>query len=327
MLYLEPASDDTVKLYWPRTGESFAVYFALPRELPELVALLRSIGVERLHFHHVHLLPRAVLELPSAAGVPYDCTLHDYFAICPQYHLVTEHGQYCGEPDATGCAACLTRRPGLWGLDITAWRGAFGQLLRGADRVIAPSNDVEKRIRHYFPDLSIHVWPHPEVAPNPPPRIVRVAVLGNLSREKGLDVVAACAREAKALGLPLVFRLLGSTTEPIPQSPEIPLTIHGQYVDADLPGLIGAEKPDVILFAAQVPETYAYTLSVALASGLPIVASALGAFPERLAGHPRSATVPWNAPAAAWNEALLAAAGVTQRPETPVPVLRIKAAT
>ena len=97
--------------------------------------------------------------------------------------------------------------------------------------------------------------------------------------------------EAKALGSPLVFRLLGSTTEPIPQSPDVPLTIHGQYVDADLPLLIGAEKPDVILFPAQVPETYAYTLSVALASGLPIVASALGAFTERLAGHPRSATV------------------------------------
>jgi GT2 family glycosyltransferase/glycosyltransferase involved in cell wall biosynthesis len=327
VLYLEPASDDTVKLYWPRPGESFAVYFTLPDELPELAGLLRTIGVERLHFHHVHLLPRAILELPSAAGVPYDCTLHDYFAICPQYHLVTEHGQYCGEPDATGCAACLTRRPGLWGLDITAWRGAFGQLLRGADRVIAPSHDVERRIRHYFPDLSIQVWPHPEVAPSPPPRIARVVVLGNLSPEKGLNVVAACAREARALELPLVFRLLGSTTEPIPQSPEVPLTIHGQYVDADLPGLIGAEKPDVILFPAQVPETYAYTLSVALASGLPIVASALGAFPERLAGHPRSATVPWNAPPAAWNEALLTAAGLAQRPEAPSPVSRIKATT
>ncbi len=327
VLYLEPATGGTVKLYWPREGESFAVYFTLPGELQELAALLRTIGVERLHFHHVHLLPRAILELPSAVGVPYDCTLHDYYAICPQYHLVTEDGHYCGEPDATGCAACLTRRPGQWGLDITAWRGAFGQLLRGADRVIAPSHDVEVRVRRYFHDLAIQVWPHPEVAPDAPPRVVRVAVLGNLSPEKGLHVVAACAREAKAQGLPLVFRLLGSTTEPIPQSPDLPLTIHGQYVDADLPRLIGAEKPDVLLFAAQVPETYAYTLSVALASGLPIVASALGAFPERLAGHPRSATVPWNAPPSAWNDAMLAAAGLQSRPAVAVSVIQLKVTT
>ena len=326
VLYLEPATGDTVKLYWPRAGEGFSVYFTLPQELPDLAALLRAVGVERIHFHHVHLLPRSILELPSAVGVPYDCTLHDYFPICPQYHLVTEDGRYCGEPDATGCAACLTRRPGQWGLDITAWRGAFGQLLRGAERVIAPSHDVERRIGHYFHDLAIHVWPHPEVAPDPPPRMARVAVLGNLSPEKGLHVVAACARDARESGLPLVFRLLGSTTEPIPQSPDLPLTIHGQYIDAELPLLIGAEKPDVILFPAQVPETYAYTLSVALASGLPIVASALGAFPERLVGHPRAVMVPWNASAAEWNEALLAAAGLPARESAPVLAPPVKAA-
>src|SRR5207253_1666694 len=90
VLYLEPAADDTVKLYWPRAGESFAAYFHFPDELPLLVDVLKSIGVARLHFHHVHKLPRAILELPSAAGLPFDCTLHDYFSICPQYHLVTE---------------------------------------------------------------------------------------------------------------------------------------------------------------------------------------------------------------------------------------------
>ena len=66
--------------------------------------------------------------------------------------------------------------------------------------------------------------------------------------------------------MPLTFRILGSTTEPIAQAPDVPLTIYGQYVDSELPQLIAAERPDVLLFAAQVPETYAYTLSVALQS-------------------------------------------------------------
>src|SRR5439155_5323770 len=152
VLYVEPADENTVKLYWPREGESFAAYFRLPDELSLLADVLKSIGVARLHFHHVHRLPRAILELPSAVGVPFDCTLHDYFAICPQYHLVTEDGRYCGEPDAIGCAACLARRPGQWGLDINDWRGVFAEFLRGADRVIAPSNDVSERIRRYFPE-------------------------------------------------------------------------------------------------------------------------------------------------------------------------------
>lgn len=308
VLFLEPAVGDTVKLSWPKPGESFALYFELPGDLPMLAETLRSIGVERLHFHHVHLQPRAILELPAVLGVPYDYTLHDYHPICPQYHLVDEDGRYCGEPDAAGCAACLARRPGQWGMDIASWRGAFARLLRGASRVIAPSQDVAARMRRYVPELAIDVWPHPETAAPPVPRTVRVGILGNLSPEKGLHVVAACARDARERGLPLIFRVLGSTTEPIAQAPDAPLTIYGQYVDSELPQLIAAEKPDVLLFAAQVPETYAYTLSVALQSGLPIVAAALGAFSERLSGVPRGTTVPWNAPPAKWNEALLAAA-------------------
>jgi glycosyltransferase involved in cell wall biosynthesis len=313
VLYLEPAVDDTVKLYWPRAGESFAVYFRLPYDMPRLAETLRTVRVARLHFHHVHKLPRAILDLPAAAGVPYDCTLHDYYAICPQYHLVTEEGRYCGEPDAAGCAACLARRPAQWGLDIGAWRSAFARLLRGADRLIAPSQDVAQRIARYVPDVSIDVWPHPEPVPPPPPRVVRVVLLGNLTPEKGLHVAAACAEDARDRRLPMTFRVLGSTTVPVPQWPDAPLTIHGQYQDSELAHLLAAEKADVLWFPAQVPETYSYTLSVALASGLPIVASALGALPERLAQHPRCATVAWNAPAAEWNAALLSIAGLPER--------------
>ena len=63
----------------------------------------------------------------------------------------------------------------------------------------------------------------------------------------------------------------------------------------------------MIWFPAQVPETYSYTLSVALAAGTAIVVSALGALAERAAGHPRALVVRWDATPAEWNEALLKA--------------------
>jgi glycosyltransferase involved in cell wall biosynthesis len=310
MLYLEPAGDDTVKLFWPRADEEFAAYFTLPRDLAELTGLLNALGVARLHYHHVHLLPRVILDLPAAASLPYDCTLHDYYPICPQYHLVTAEGRYCGEPAAAGCAACIAQRPNRWNLDIGALRAAFEQFLGGADRVIAPSTDVSKRIRRYFPTRAISVWPHPEVDQPSPPSMVRVVVLGSLSPEKGLRVVAACAEDAKLRDLPLTFRVLGSTTEPVVQSPEVPLSIFGQYDDAALPQLLAAEKPDVIFFPVHFPATYSYSFSVALASRAPVVVSSLGALSERLAGHPRSTTVRWNAAPAEWNAILLKAAGI-----------------
>ena len=39
-------------------------------------------------------------------------------------------------------------------------------------------------------------------------------------------------------------------------------------------------------FPGQWPETYSYTLSDAIDAGLPIVATRIGAFPERLEGRP-----------------------------------------
>ncbi len=304
VLLLEPADDRAVKLSWLKPGEGFAAYFSLPQETPVLVSLLRELGLARIHFHHVHGLPQAVLDLPGAVGVPYDCTLHDYYPICPQYHLVTEDGRYCGEPDAAGCAACISRRPSQWGLDIAAWRAAFGTVLRGADRVLAPSRDVAQRIARYFPDVDTAVLPHAETH-SLAPRVVRVVTLGRLSPEKGLRVVMACAADARTRALPLSFRILGPTTEPVPTWPDAAVSIHGQYTESELPALIAAERPDVIWFPSQVPESYSYTLSAALDADAAIVASALGALPERLAGHSRAVLMSADATPAEWNDALI----------------------
>jgi len=323
-LFLEPQTADTVKLHWPADGEGFATWFSLPQDLQALASVLRSAGLDRLHFHHVHGLPRSVLDLPAALGVAYDCTLHDYYAICPQYHLVTEDARYCGEPDAAGCAACLARRPHAWGLDITEWRSAFGRLLRGADRVFAPSGDVARRMARYFPDLKVTILAHPEQPPIVSPRVTRVVTLGNLSPEKGLRTLSDCARDAMARSLPLAFRVLGPTTSPLPVWPQAHVSIHGQYAEGELPTLLAAERPDVIWFPAQVPETYSYTLSVAIASGIPIVAAALGALPERLAGNASALLVPWDAEPPAWNEALLRAGSGARAEAQRPPASRLK---
>ena len=307
VLRLEPAGRDVVHLGATHDGARFDAWFAYPADRATLAALLRGLGVAWMHYHHVDGLPRGVLELAADVGVPFDVTLHDAYPYCPRYHLDRGEGRYCGEPDDAGCNACLARRPAQWPLDIAGWRGAFGSWLAQAACIIAPSADTATRFRRHFPALPVDVRPHPEPRIDLGSHAIRVGLLGKLTPDKGFDVAVACARDAESRGLPLAFRILGPTGAPLPPMRAGTISMTGAYDDAELPGLVAAESPDVWLFPAQWPETWSYTLSVALATGMPIVASSLGALRERLEGVERARIVAWDAPASAWNDALLAA--------------------
>ena len=303
VLLLQPYGPAHVVLRWLRTGESLALYLDPLREWRALVATLSATHIDRVHLHHIHGLPRDVLDLPAALGCAHDVTLHDYFPACPAYHLTDGTGRYCAAEPA--CQRCLEGHPAQWPLSIDAWRREFEPFLRAAARVIAPSEDTARRMAAFFPGLAVRVWPHPDDDRPAAPRARRVLVPGALSPAKGLDVLEACAEDARARGLPLHFRVLGFVARPIPTWPSAPLSIHGEYPEGSLHALAAQEGGDAFLFLAQCPETYSYTLSAALDSGLPIVATALGAFPERLAGAPAARLVAWDAGAAAINDALL----------------------
>ena len=273
-----------------------------------MLQVLAALGVDRVHFHHVHGFEPGILELPAKLGVPYDVTLHDYLALCPAYHLLDGEGRFCGGDPS--CRRCDERRESPWPLDIDAWRATFAAFLRGAARVIAPSEDCARRHAAHIGGLSVETWPHPRPAHAVPARAVRVLVPGALSRAKGLDLLDACVEDARRRALPLHFRVLGYLGRRLPTWPDAPLSVSGEYAEGRLPELLAAEGGDVVFFAARCPETYSYTLSDALDTSLAIVAPDLGAFPERLRDRANARLFPHAADAAAVNDALLAAGGV-----------------
>jgi GT2 family glycosyltransferase/glycosyltransferase involved in cell wall biosynthesis len=317
VLLLQPNAHSFVTLRWLRAGEELALWLLKDAQWPQLVALLRAVGISRLHLHHVEGLPAAILDLPRELECPHDVTLHDYFAVCPQYHLVDGSGRYCGEPGGTQCMKCGELAPLPWPVSIPEWRRRFGEFLGQAGRVIAPSRDCAARVSRYFPDVSAQVRPHPQEVQAAAAR-VRVLVPGALSPAKGVDLLEACVLDARSRGLPLHFRVLGYVARPLPEWPDAPLSVSGEYPEGTLATLLASEAGDVAFFPAQCPETYSYTLTDVMASGLAIVATDLGALPERLAGHANATLLPWNAPASAFNDALLAAAAR----RAPAPAIR-----
>ena len=305
VLIVKPRSPHWLSISWV-TGhenrEEFAAYFNVPEDREAMLRFLRGIRVARVHVHHVHGHAPDVLDLAGQLGIPFDVTLHDYFPLTPKYHL--EHGGTL--------PAGNVEHP--WGWSLELWQARMRAVLSSASRVICPSRDLADRIIAAFPEIRVDVWPHPERVEAIGKIPAKILFLGGLTKDKGQDVVLACAADAQARELPLFFRVLGHTEDPLPTYPSLPLTVSGSYRSADLDFLIALEHADAIVFPAQIPESYSYTLSAAMRSGLPIVASRLGAFPERLVNYPQVKLLEWNASPQEWNEALRSLVGTSRQP-------------
>jgi GT2 family glycosyltransferase/2-polyprenyl-3-methyl-5-hydroxy-6-metoxy-1,4-benzoquinol methylase/glycosyltransferase involved in cell wall biosynthesis len=302
VLLLRPAQGAEVALEWLRDGEGFELRFALPQQFDALVQALRALAVAHLHYHHLQGHADCVRQLPAALGATHDVTVHDFHAACPQVTLSDEIGRYCGEYGTQQCEGCLSRRPAPTNASIERWRDGFRPLLAGARQVLAPSDDAAIRIRRYFPDAPLRYAPHLDVnePPRPPQsrllggqRPLRVVVIGAISQIKGADLLEATAALASQRGSRLDFHLLGYAYKPLRTQPETRLTVHGEYREEQLAPLLAAIDADVAWFPALWPETYSYTLSAALLARLPVVASDLGAFPERLSERPWTWICPW----------------------------------
>jgi len=286
-----------------------------PDGLTALAALLRRDRVARIEFHHAASHDAAIETLPALLGVPYDVVLHDYAAICPRVTLCGGNGKYCGEPaDPRVCQDCIddfgARMPAAG--DIVAWRTRSGALLAGAARVIAPSGDAARRIARYFPDVApvIAGWDeHAAAAPSRPPRRrggpVQVAALGALTRDKGFDVLLACARDAARRQLALRFTLVGHSVGDDRLMATGMVFVTGPFAEGQAAALLAEADADVALLPSVWPETWSYALDDLWRAGLPVVAFDLGAPAERIRAGGRGRILPAGLPAARINDALL----------------------
>ena len=114
----------------------------------------------------------------------------------------------------------------------------------------------------------------------------------------------AVIRLAESRELPVDFVVVGFTTRPLYNGCRAGVT--GPYSRAELPNILVRERPDCFLFLPQIPETFSYTLSACLATGLPIVARSLGAFEERLENIARAHLLPADATAQATLDLIMA---------------------
>lgn len=270
----------------------------------EILALWRDLEITEVHIHHLvdfgFEAPRIFGDLFSKADIPFRFVAHDYHAICPRIHLNDEQGFYCGEPiNVSDCNNCLRSRGSPSGAsDIANWRSSFESLFSKAEMVIAPDNDVISRLNRYYPTLQYFVRPLDLIETTIPTTKyrnskVRVVTLGAISDVKGFHVLNACAKHARETDLPLEFHVCGYTMDD-EQARKSGVAVGGRYEPELALSALHAAKPSVIFLASVVPETFSFTLSIAMQSGVPICVFDIGAPARRLRDSKTGHILPLN---------------------------------
>ncbi len=169
MLCLTAPDRDTLALRI--FGSKLGLEYTGPQRYSALADDLLQLRIWHAQLHHLGGFGPEIYRVLAELAVPYDVTVHDYFAICPRINLMDGSERYCGEPEAATCNACIESNGTHescselyrhFGADVNRWRKRHGELLERARMVIAPSRDAGERTSRYFPHANIVVKPHPE---------------------------------------------------------------------------------------------------------------------------------------------------------------------
>jgi len=290
----------------PKIGSNTEVALAHPlvRNVPNLQGLTfadvsaletacRELNITEIHCHSfvgfAAEAAQGIQRIASALGARLEVNIHDYEMVCPRINLVDEAGIYCGEPDEAGCNRCLASRGSEFSAaNVSHWRERFRGVLASADQIMVPDGDVAQRLRRYFPGIDPRVAPHEEqdCAEMTEPLLaadqrLRVVVIGAISIFKGYDILLKCAQAARRQGLPLDFILMGYSMDDI-MLQKAGVHVTGRYEESESVRMLAELAPGLVWLPSTWPETYSYTLSLALTAGCPVLAFDIGAIASRL---------------------------------------------
>lgn len=218
----------------------------------------------------------------KSLGIPVVYTVHDYYALSPEFNLLGKDNAYAGVPAPEGYY------DEHLSLTYGEWRRRIRPFLAQADRIIAPSRSAlsifdqvygdvggPRSIIEHGTDASMHA--HAETTHKN-----RICFLGSCHRHaKGRSLVAAIGPLLAAQGKETVF--LGSDSDHWPELAGTPgISFFDTYERNALPGLLAEIKPALVCLLSAWPETFCYALSESWLAGIPAYVADTGALGERM---------------------------------------------
>lgn len=259
-----------------------------------LKTILQTLQITQVHIHNLIDFDLSIIdllrEICANLGIPITVSLHDYGCCCPKLVLMQDSENCCTHYEINHCENCSK----LWNtLSVWKLRSAYGRLFIAASKVIVPSHDMKDRLSKIFKHTTFLVVPHFDkgqdantlvVAPDcyKIHEIQTIAIIGAISQIKGSHLVLKYATEIKEKKLPYRLVLIGYSDidkELIKEG----VVITGAYdSEKEVTTYLKLFATSAILIPSICAETYSYTTSIALRTGLPVFVFDIGAPSERL---------------------------------------------
>lgn len=286
--------------------------------------IINKYKIDIVHFQHFQTLPLSLIKIARDLNRKLVITIHDYFLWCENFFLLSplkgKLPSFCSfEEDATFCADCLKKSKGVWELIYQRhWKGDnyseeyvrkrrrdISQILGIADLIISPTRYVKDSVLNVYPNINpkrFFTVEHGtfkgryrlDSKPNGNSGKLKVAFLGGFKYEKGSVYFTELL---KTMNDPkIMFYIIGSLGSPIRKEDFANLIIIGQYKREELGDVLNREGIDLVVLLSPWAETFSYTLSESIFNGIPVIATDIGAFRERIAKHGVGFLVPYEDP-------------------------------
>jgi glycosyltransferase involved in cell wall biosynthesis len=222
-----------------------------------------------------------------------------------------------GCPGTDQCNNCFTNKFATGHPDYQIFRrNIFRQSLKKAAAIIAPCHDTARRLREVYEDLEVTVIPHGSHAiasrrrVRQPGEAVRFGFIGNLTNQKGVNVLIAAFHRA-VRRIPCELHLWGALNyHDIVLGNTPHLYYNGSYSRDEVGAIAG--QVDVGVIPSIFPETFCYTLSELASAGLPCLVADIGSLGERV-DHGANGWKAAPGDIKAWEESLVTLASEPQR--------------
>lgn len=277
---------DSARVSGARAGRALLAGGEAPDEVVDAVRRMRA---DVVHAHNLHpLFGWRSLAAARTAGARTVLHLHNFRLSCA-IGVAYRDGRPCHSCGARDTLPGVVHRcrgslseAGVYAAGLAL---QYPHLLAQADRLVAPSQSHRELLGlHGVPAGRVSIVPNfiaaSEWAASSRADTGEYALFaGRLVEEKGADMAIAAARAA---GVPLVVAGSGPDEERLRTLAEgADVTFMGWLDPAGLAGV--RERAGVLLAPSRWEEVSGFTVLEALAAGIPVLASDLGALPEIVA--------------------------------------------